>query len=220
MYTSLTYKVLYTFVWNSIPYPSPPCTRLEDRVNKVLRSSPASLPWHEKDIRLLHRFTFLIPSRTDQEYSYWMTQILKPWPITFQARLLYLLTGPEDANGERADHQYFHLVTLLVARLIDHYWPYTLVLYSWPAYCLIAGFVSWTQACGCSSLEHTSGSVDFSELGRALKVLRTHRPQDWSEDDIISIIDELTSKPHLDSLHLTYFCLPVKPFLNHISCCM
>ena len=91
------------FVWNSIPYPSPPCTRLEDRVNKVLRSSPASLPWHEKDIRLLHRFTFLIPSRTDQEYSYWMTQILKPWPITFQARLLYLLTGPEDANGERAD---------------------------------------------------------------------------------------------------------------------
>ena len=72
-------------------------------MNKVLRSSPASLPWHEKDIRLLHRFTFLIPSRTDQEYSYWMTQILKPWPITFQARLLYLLTGPEDANGERAD---------------------------------------------------------------------------------------------------------------------
>lgn len=53
--------------------------------------------------------------------------------------------------------------------------------------------MSWTQVCGCSSLEHTSGSVDFSELARALRVL-AHRPHDWSEDDIISIVDELTSK--------------------------
>ena len=68
-----------------------------------------------------------------------------------------------------------------------------------------AGFVSWTQACGCSSLEHTSGSVDFSELARALKVLRTHQPRDWSEDDIISIIDELTSKPYFDS-YLPLMC--------------
>lgn len=58
---------------------------------------------------------------------------------------------------------------------------------------LVAGFVSWTQVCGCSSLEHTSGSVDFSELARALRVLG-HRPHDWTEDDIISIVDELTSK--------------------------
>ena len=88
-------------------------------MNKVLRSLPASLPWHEKDVRLLHRFTFLIPSRTDQEYSYWMTQILKPWPITFQARLLYILTGPEDANGERADHQLV-FPSLLVVFVVHH----------------------------------------------------------------------------------------------------
>lgn len=103
----------------SIPFPFSPSSRLEDRVNKVLRSLPASLPWHEKDVRLLHRFTFLIPSRTDQEYSYWMTQILKPWPITFQARLLYLLTGPEDANGERADHQLV-FPSLLVVFVVHH----------------------------------------------------------------------------------------------------
>jgi len=72
------------------------------------------------------------------------------------------------------------------------------------AYCLITGFVSWT--CRCSS--------DFSELGRALKVLRIHRPQDWSEDDIITITEELISKPHLDSSHLIYFCLPVTCALN------
>lgn len=82
--------------------PSFPFLRLEDRVNKVLRSSPSSLPWHEKDIRLLHRLTFLIPSRNDHEYGFWITQILKPWPITFQARLLYLLTGPEDGHGKES----------------------------------------------------------------------------------------------------------------------
>ena len=92
--------------------------------------------------------------------------------------------------------------------------------------CLIAGFVSWTEACGCSSLEHMGGFVDFSELARALKVLRTHRPQDWSDDDIISIIDELISKPHLDYFTLDLL-LPstnvhccMKPSLNYISCCM
>ena len=76
--------------------------------------------------------------------------------------------------------------------------------------------MSWTQACGCSSLEHTSGSVDFSELARALKVLRAHRPRDWSEDDVISIIDELTSKPQLDSsftldLFLPSHCMQLLP---------
>ena len=74
--------------------------RLEERVNKVLRSPPASMPWHEKDVRLLHRLVFLSTAKTDEEYTFWLTQILKPWPITFQARLLYMLLAPEDANGE------------------------------------------------------------------------------------------------------------------------
>jgi hypothetical protein len=33
------------------------------------------------------------------EYGFWLTQVLRQWPITFQARLLYLLTAPENEDG-------------------------------------------------------------------------------------------------------------------------
>ena len=54
--------------------------------------------------------------------------------------------------------------------------------------------MSWTQVCGCSNVQHSNGSVDFREVARALWILRTCRCQDWTQDDIISIFDELTSK--------------------------
>ena len=58
--------------------------------------------------------------------------------------------------------------------------------------------MSWTEVCGCSHLQHTAGGcVDFSEVARALKVLFTHRSKEWSNDDIISIVNELTSKHKL-----------------------
>lgn len=56
-----------------------------------------------------------------------------------------------------------------------------------------AGFVSWTQECGCSTLQHESCTVNFTELSRALMILYSNRSE-WSEDDIISVIDEMTSK--------------------------
>lgn len=130
--------------------------KLDERTSKVLHRAPESFPWHEQDIRLFHRLIFLIPAKTNDDYGFWLTQILKPWPITFQARLLYLLTAPEDSRG----------------------------------------CVSWTQVCGCSNVQHSSGSVDFREVARALWILRTCRCQDWSQDDIISIFDELTSTPN------------------------
>lgn len=130
--------------------------KLDERTNKVLSRAPESFPWHEQDIRLFHRLIFLIPAKSDVDYGFWLTQILKPWPITFQARLLYLLTAPEDSRG----------------------------------------CVSWTQVCGCSNVQHSSGSVDFREVARALWILRTCRCKDWSQDDIISIFDELTSTPN------------------------
>ena len=55
--------------------------------------------------------------------------------------------------------------------------------------------MSWTEACGCSHLQHTPGGcVDFSDVARALRVLVTCRGKEWTDDDIISIVDELTSK--------------------------
>ena len=60
---------------------------------------------------------------------------------------------------------------------------------------IFTGFVSWTEVCGCSHLQHTSdGCVDFSEVGRALRVLHTECRKEWTDDDIISIVDELTSE--------------------------
>ena len=78
-----------------------PCLRLEGRVQRVLSSATSSLPTQERDVRLFHRYMFLLPAKrcSDQEYAFWLTQILKPWPITYQAKLLYLLTAPEDENG-------------------------------------------------------------------------------------------------------------------------
>ena len=55
------------------------------------------------------------------------------------------------------------------------------------------GFVSWTQECGCSTLQHESCTVNFTELSKALMILHSVRSE-WSDDDIISIIDEMTSK--------------------------
>ena len=36
------------------------------------------------------------------EKGFWLCKILKPWPLVFQARLLYILYGPvNDDNGEQ-----------------------------------------------------------------------------------------------------------------------
>ena len=64
---------------------------------------------------------------------------------------------------------------------------------------VLTGFVSWTQECGCSTLQHESCTVNFTELSRALMILHAVRTE-WSEDDIISIIDEMTSKYQLSWL--------------------
>ena len=55
------------------------------------------------------------------------------------------------------------------------------------------GFVSRTEECGCSNLQHAMGSVDFSQLANSLRILLELESKTWSMDHIISIIDELTS---------------------------
>ena len=69
------------------------------QVESVLRLSPNVLPWHEWNLRQVHQFIFLQPSTSEADYGLWLTKILKPYPITHQARLLYILTGPVDAAG-------------------------------------------------------------------------------------------------------------------------
>ena len=131
--------------------------RVLERTNTVLQAVPGSLPWHEKDVRLLYRQLFLCPvDASDKEYGFWLSLILKPWPLVFQAKLLYLLAAPGDASGK----------------------------------------VYWVESCGCSHLQHTSRErLDFSDLARSLRVLYYHKA--WTEDDVITIFNELTSESFL-----------------------
>ncbi len=132
---------------------TPSLLRIVERTGRVLQSAPGSLPSQEQDIRALHREVFLCPVKTDEEYAFWLSLILKPWPLVFQAKLLYLITAPGDSTGK----------------------------------------VYWVESCGCSHLQHTSSKqLDFSELARALRVLYNHKA--WTDDDIFSIFNEITSK--------------------------
>lgn len=81
--------------------------RLEQRIKKVLHTEPSSQPLLERDIRVVHRCVFLDHAAKlgEGEYGFWLTQILKQWPITFQARLLYLLTAPENEDGMHVTHR-------------------------------------------------------------------------------------------------------------------
>ena len=73
-------------------------------MGQVLQAAPGRLAWHEKDVRLLLQLLFLRPTAASsrEEHGYWLDQLLKPWPITFQAKLLYLLTGPVDSQGQHS----------------------------------------------------------------------------------------------------------------------
>lgn len=74
---------------------------LDDRIRQVLRSSPGSQPWYERYIRVFCREIFLDKSSDLTEKGFWLCKILKPWPLVFQARLLYILYGPvNDENGK------------------------------------------------------------------------------------------------------------------------
>lgn len=130
-------------------------SRLIDRTTAVLQAVPGSLPWQETDIRALHREVFLCPVKSDVQYGFWLSLILKPWPLVFQAKLLYLLTAPGDDSGK----------------------------------------VYWIETCGCSNLQHTSNdNLDFSELARAMRVLYQNKA--WTEDDIVTIFNEITCKSY------------------------
>ena len=87
-----------------------------------------------------------------------------------------------------------------------------------------SGFVLWTEPCECRYLSHTPGGcVDFSNIARALRVLFTHRREDWADDKIASIIDELTSKLLaciLLFMSITRCLLPYKIIVFHPRECM
>ena len=74
---------------------------MDDRIRQVLRSPPGSQPWYERYIRVFCREIFLDKASDPTERGFWLCKILKPWPLVFQARLIYILYGPvNDENGK------------------------------------------------------------------------------------------------------------------------
>lgn len=51
-------------------------------------------PKIEMDIRNFLRRVFVDPSASIQERAFWLTRILKQWPMVHQARIIYTLFGP------------------------------------------------------------------------------------------------------------------------------
>lgn len=56
----------------------------------------------ELRIRLFCRGVLLSPGSHRSDSAFWLTRILKPWPMVNQARLLYIIFGPVSSrDGER-----------------------------------------------------------------------------------------------------------------------
>lgn len=56
----------------------------------------------------------------------------------------------------------------------------------------VLGFVHWAMVRSCST-QAGGDSADFTELAHSLCLLLQYQSRSWSEEDIVSIIEELTS---------------------------
>lgn len=69
---------------------------MDERLNQALNKGLGSLPWYEKYVRVFYREIFLDKAEDEAELGFWLSQMLAPLPLVFQARMLYILYGPED----------------------------------------------------------------------------------------------------------------------------
>ncbi|KAL3841950.1 hypothetical protein ACJMK2_020027 [Sinanodonta woodiana] len=122
-------------------------------LKNIVGSKPGTNVKLEHKERLFLRRVFLDSCPSLQDRSFWLSRILKSWPLVHQARLLFLLYGPV-LNDE----------------------------------------VLWYELCENTPSSSTQSEEHFGELANALKNLHSYK-QEWTEDDIISVIDELTSSP-------------------------
>ncbi|XP_071885132.1 F-box only protein 47 isoform X2 [Anas platyrhynchos] len=69
-------------------------SNLPRKVQTVVSSKPGSARKLELRIRLFCRSVFLNHWIHRSDSAFWLTRILKPWPMVNQARLLYIIFGP------------------------------------------------------------------------------------------------------------------------------
>ncbi|XP_023234385.1 F-box only protein 47-like isoform X1 [Centruroides sculpturatus] len=59
----------------------------------ILTSFPGSNPEKEMYVRTYYRFIYLDYCWNSTDRNFWLSKILKPWPLKHQAKLLFLLYG-------------------------------------------------------------------------------------------------------------------------------
>ncbi|XP_062599947.1 F-box only protein 47-like [Saccostrea cucullata] len=128
-------------------------TCLLKNVKLVMSSKPGTHAQIECEVRMFLRRVILDHCQSVVDRAFWLGRILKPWPMVHQARILFMLYGPE-SNGE----------------------------------------IQWFEFCENTPANPEQSAKHFGELANAIQILYGYR-QEWSEDDIISVLDELTSSP-------------------------
>ena len=71
---------------------------MDERLHDTLVKGPGAKPWYEKYVRVFCREIFLDKADDGAELGFWLCQMLLPLPLVHQARMLYMLYGPEDSD--------------------------------------------------------------------------------------------------------------------------
>ncbi|NXL39590.1 FBX47 protein, partial [Glaucidium brasilianum] len=124
---------------------------LPRKVQTVVSSKPGSARNLELQIRLYCRSVLLNHWIHQSDSAFWLSRILKPWPIVNQARLLYIIFGPVSS---------------------------------------LDGHVIWQKM-----IEGPTDDTSLKGLADAIKLLYDTEAREWTADDVISLVDELSVVP-------------------------
>ncbi|NXP62243.1 FBX47 protein, partial [Chloropsis cyanopogon] len=134
---------VFNFLWE--------LSNLARKVQTVVSSKPGSARRLELRIRLFCRGVLLSPGSRRSDSAFWLTRILKPWPMVNQARLLYIIFGPVSSRD---------------------------------------GHVVWQKM-----IEGPTDETSLKGLADAIKLLYGTEAREWTADDVISLVDELSVVP-------------------------
>ncbi|XP_054957867.1 F-box only protein 47 isoform X1 [Pan paniscus] len=126
-------------------------TNLCRKMQMAVCSKPGSARKLELRIRLFCRNVLLDHWTHRSDSAFWLTRILKPWPMVNQARLLYIIFGPISPQD---------------------------------------GQVVWQEM-----IEEPTDEFSLKGLADAIKLLYDASTKEWTADDVISLVDELSVVP-------------------------
>ncbi|XP_062862466.1 F-box only protein 47-like [Trichomycterus rosablanca] len=75
-------------------------TKLQQKIEAAVTSKPGSCHKLELSVRLFCRGVMFDQWKSRRDALFWLTCLLRPWPIVSQARLLFILFGPMKSDGK------------------------------------------------------------------------------------------------------------------------